>query len=132
VVSFTPRPLYPQGKSSWYPLGRRLGGPQSRSGRGGEEVILYLLLALTVKLTNERTGRSDDSGSIPGGGEEFFFRHHVQTGSGAHPASYPMGTGGSFPGDKAAGAKGSPLHPVPASKMRGAIPPLSQYVFVLS
>jgi hypothetical protein len=21
----------------WYPLGRRLGGPQSRSGRGGEE-----------------------------------------------------------------------------------------------
>jgi hypothetical protein len=33
----TSRPLYPQGKSHWYPLGRRLGGPQSRSGRGGEE-----------------------------------------------------------------------------------------------
>jgi hypothetical protein len=28
VVSFTPRPLYSQ-----YPLGRRLGGPMSRSGR---------------------------------------------------------------------------------------------------
>jgi len=28
---------YPQGKSPWYPLDRRLGGPQSRSGRGGEE-----------------------------------------------------------------------------------------------
>jgi hypothetical protein len=27
----------PQGKSPWYPLDRRLGGPQSRSGRGGEE-----------------------------------------------------------------------------------------------
>jgi hypothetical protein len=28
----------PQGKKSpWYPLDRRLGGPQSRSGRGGEE-----------------------------------------------------------------------------------------------
>jgi hypothetical protein len=27
----------PQGKSSWNPLDRRLGGPQSRSGRGGEE-----------------------------------------------------------------------------------------------
>jgi hypothetical protein len=26
-----------QGKSSWYPLDRRLVGPQSRSGRGGEE-----------------------------------------------------------------------------------------------
>jgi hypothetical protein len=37
VVSFTPRPLYPQGKSPWYSLDRRLGGPQSRSGRGGEE-----------------------------------------------------------------------------------------------
>jgi hypothetical protein len=29
--------LYPQGKSGQYPLDRRLGGPQSRSGRGGEE-----------------------------------------------------------------------------------------------
>jgi hypothetical protein len=28
--------------------------------------------------------------------------HHVQNGSGAHPASYPMCTRGSFPGDKAA------------------------------
>jgi hypothetical protein len=26
-----------QRKSRWYPLDRRLGGPQSRSGRGGEE-----------------------------------------------------------------------------------------------
>jgi hypothetical protein len=34
VVSFT---LYPQGKSLWYPLDRRLSGPQSRTGRGGEE-----------------------------------------------------------------------------------------------
>jgi hypothetical protein len=37
VVSFTPRPLYPQGKSPWYPLDKKLGGPQSRSGGGGEE-----------------------------------------------------------------------------------------------
>jgi hypothetical protein len=37
VVSFTPQPLYPRGKRPWYPLDRRLGGPQSRSGRGGEE-----------------------------------------------------------------------------------------------
>jgi len=36
VVSFTTRPLYPQGKSPWYPLDR-LGGLQSRSGCGGEE-----------------------------------------------------------------------------------------------
>jgi len=31
VVSFTPRPLYPQGKTPCYTLNRRLGGPQSRS-----------------------------------------------------------------------------------------------------
>jgi hypothetical protein len=37
VVSFTRRLLHPQGKSPWYPLDRRLGGPQSRSGSGGEE-----------------------------------------------------------------------------------------------
>jgi hypothetical protein len=37
VASFTPRPLYPQVKSPLYPLDRRLGGPQSRSGRGDEE-----------------------------------------------------------------------------------------------
>jgi hypothetical protein len=36
VVSFTPLPLYPWRKSPLYPLDRRLGGPQSRSGRYGE------------------------------------------------------------------------------------------------
>jgi hypothetical protein len=30
---FTPK----KRASLWYPLDRRLGGPQSRSGRGGEE-----------------------------------------------------------------------------------------------
>jgi hypothetical protein len=37
VVRFTHLPLYPQGKNPRYPLDRRLGGPQSWSGRGGEE-----------------------------------------------------------------------------------------------
>jgi hypothetical protein len=36
VVSFTPQLLYPQRTSSWYPLDRRLGGPQSQSGCSGE------------------------------------------------------------------------------------------------
>jgi len=27
----------PQANSPWYPLDRRLGGPQSHSGRGGEK-----------------------------------------------------------------------------------------------
>jgi hypothetical protein len=37
VVTFTPQPLYPQGNSHWYKLDRRLGGTQSRYGRGGGE-----------------------------------------------------------------------------------------------
>jgi hypothetical protein len=32
-----PWPLHPQGKNPWYPLDRRLGGPQSQSGGSGEE-----------------------------------------------------------------------------------------------
>jgi hypothetical protein len=40
VVSFTPLPLYPRGKSPRYPLDRRLGGPQRQSGQSGEVKIL--------------------------------------------------------------------------------------------
>jgi hypothetical protein len=38
-------------------------------------------------------------------GYAVFTSPHLLTGSGAHPASYTMGTGGSFPEDKAAGAR---------------------------
>jgi hypothetical protein len=41
---------------------------------------------------------------VPAGAGNFSPHHRVQTGSGAHPASYPMGTTSSFPGNKAAGA----------------------------
>jgi hypothetical protein len=41
---------------------------------------------------------------VPGRGWDFSLCHHVQTGYGAHPASYPMGTESSFPRGKAAGA----------------------------
>jgi hypothetical protein len=49
----------------------------------------------------------DDWGSrvrFPAGAANFSLHHRVQNGYGAHPASYPMGTKGSFPGGKAAGA----------------------------
>jgi hypothetical protein len=36
--------------------------------------------------------------------QELSLFHVVQTGSGVHPTSYPMGTGSSFPGGKATGA----------------------------
>jgi len=35
--------------------------------------------------------------------------HHVQTHSGAHPASYPVGTRASFPGGKAVRVHSWPL-----------------------
>jgi hypothetical protein len=51
VVNFTLQPLYPQGKSPWYPLDRRLGVPHSRSGRGGEEKISQPLPGLETRIT---------------------------------------------------------------------------------
>jgi hypothetical protein len=64
---------------------------------------------MTLNVTNEGIPKIDliiktqldDRGSIPGRG--FSFRHHIQTGSGVYP-TYPRGTGGSFPGNKAAGS----------------------------
>jgi hypothetical protein len=41
---------------------------------------------------------------FPAEAGNFSLHHRVQNGSGAHPASYPMGTRGSFPGSKAVGA----------------------------
>jgi hypothetical protein len=44
----------------------------------------------------------------------------VQNGPGAYPASYPMGTRGSFPGDKAARGVELYLHSFDASSWRGS------------
>jgi hypothetical protein len=49
----------------------------------------------------------DDRGSrvrFPARAENFSLHHRIQNSSGAHPASYPMGTRGSFLGGKVAGA----------------------------
>jgi hypothetical protein len=43
VISFTPWPLYPQGKSPRYPLDRWLARPQNRCGRCGVEKRLSFL-----------------------------------------------------------------------------------------
>jgi hypothetical protein len=47
-------------------------------------------------------------------GQEFSLLNVVQTGSGAYPASYPMGTGGFFPGGKAAGCEADHSPPTTA------------------
>jgi hypothetical protein len=41
---------------------------------------------------------------FPAGAGNFSLHHRVQNGSGTHLTFYPMGTRGSFPGGKAAGA----------------------------
>jgi hypothetical protein len=41
---------------------------------------------------------------LAAGAENIPLRHHDHTGCGAHPASCPMGTEGSFPGGKSTGA----------------------------
>jgi hypothetical protein len=46
----------------------------------------------------------DDRSWIPCEAGDFSLHHSVQNGSEAHPASYPIGTRGSFSGGKAAGA----------------------------
>jgi hypothetical protein len=48
----------------------------------------------------------DDRGAgvrLPAGAGNFSLLHHIQTGSGAHPDSYPMDNKDSFPGGKVAG-----------------------------
>jgi hypothetical protein len=54
--------------------------------------IMNQLMRIGDSSVSIATGcRLDGLGTIPG--KERFF-HSVQTGSGAHPTSYPMGTGG--------------------------------------
>jgi hypothetical protein len=53
-------------------------------------------------------------------GTDFSYLHSVQTGPGAHPASFWMDTGIKQPGHEA----GHLPHLVPKLRMRGAIPPL--------
>jgi hypothetical protein len=74
----------------------------------------------------------DDRGSrvrIPAGAGNFSLHHRVQTGSGAHPACYPMGTGGSFPGVKRLGCEAD-LHLVPRSKNEWRYTSTPQYAFM--
>jgi hypothetical protein len=62
--------------------------------------LIFLLYILKIKTHKIATGYGlDDRGigvRVPVW-ERFFLLHVVQTGSEAHPASYPMGTGGLSP-----------------------------------
>jgi hypothetical protein len=76
VVSFTPWPLYPRGKDPRYPLDRKLGGPQSRSGRCGAEKVLdptrnfsidLILFNCTVDLGLTQPLTEMSTRNLPGG-----------------------------------------------------------------
>jgi hypothetical protein len=80
-------------------------------------VTQIIILTVTVESRDSSVGTVlgyglDNQGSrvqfLVGAGN-FSLHHHVQNSSGAHPASYPMGTRGSFPGGKAAGVWSLPL-----------------------
>jgi len=49
VVSFTPRLLYPWGKSPWFTLGRRVCGLQSQYACSFEERNISSLLLLEIR-----------------------------------------------------------------------------------
>jgi hypothetical protein len=70
------------------------------------------------------------------GAGNFSLHHHVQNGSGAQPASYPVGTGGSFPGVKWLGYE-TDLSPPFSAKVKNACiytstPPIRLHDVVLS
>jgi hypothetical protein len=68
-------------------------------------VLVYLFSCLVIYgLFTDAVSSSRGVGFRVPVGEFFSLLHVVQTGSGSYPASYPIGTGGSFPRGKAAGA----------------------------
>jgi hypothetical protein len=73
---------------------------------GAREVVSYIrqqtLHSFSV-VSLEMGYGLDDRGSrvrFSAGARNISLHYRVQTGSGAHPASYPVGTRGSFPGLK--------------------------------
>jgi hypothetical protein len=86
-------------------------------------VVIILSIQLSRYSDKPWDGRPEDSSKQ---GQDFPPSHNLQTGSGAHSASYPMGTGGISPGVKRPGCqadcsplcsaevkKGGAIHPLP-------------------
>jgi hypothetical protein len=99
-----------------------------------KELNLWNVIMKTPYTKNNYFNRPGSSGSIvsdyvlddraigvrsPAGTKDFSSSLCVQTGSGAHPASPPMGTGGPFPGAKRGRGVTLTTHPrlVPKSRM---------------
>jgi hypothetical protein len=57
---------------------------------------------------------------FPAGSGNFSLHHRVQTGSGAHPASYPMGTRSSFTGGIKRPGREAEHSPPPSAEVKNA------------
>jgi hypothetical protein len=83
-------------------------------------VVVVVVVVVNIKNHDSSVGIAlgyglDDRGSrvrVLVGAGNFSLHHRVQNGSGAHPASYPMGTSGSFSENKVARAWSWPLTPI--------------------
>jgi hypothetical protein len=73
VVSSTPLLLYLHGKSLWYPLDRKLCGPQRQSGRSGEEKISQSLPRLEPRIIQPVAQRYTTEASLSKKTGQFFF-----------------------------------------------------------
>jgi hypothetical protein len=77
------------------------------------DVYITLLGVGTTQWYNAELRAGWSGVRVLAGAGNFSLHHHVQTGSGAHPGYYPMGTRGSFLGCKAAGREAD--HSPPSS-----------------
>jgi hypothetical protein len=81
---------------------------------GVVELVLVYIANYLMRFCSFDYGLDDRTGGrFPEGAGNFSLRHRVHTDSGAHPASYAVGTGGSFPGGNAAGREAD--HSPPSS-----------------
>jgi hypothetical protein len=80
---------------------------------GNKTLPRYLTEAGTAQWHTARLQAGWSGVRVPAGAGNFSLHHRVQTGSGAHPASYTRVTRGSFPGGKAAGGEAD--HSPPSS-----------------
>jgi hypothetical protein len=74
-------------------------------------IIIIIIIIINIIMSSDSsvvvaTGYGlDGRDSIPGKARDFSLLHNIQTCSEIHPASYPIGIGGSFPWSKAAGER---------------------------
>jgi hypothetical protein len=69
-----------------------------------------------------------NGGLIPGRDKRFFLLHSIEAGTGVHPASYPVETGGFIHWDEVARREANHLNLVPMLRLRTSVSP---YVFMV-